>query len=285
MSLGTVDAIERSMKVLHDKNPEEGLDCTHMFRLRFSILEFRSLHVRFDDKFRVIDHLLKVKNQSQEMQRQAIQMLHFIFAECVACTYYCQSAIEDCNLATNPFMECEARLQQIRLHLLACYARDLLQSAGVEVTMPELSVYSDQLLKSLKHTEEISKHYLLTNRGLLITCANYRERLVSSTNTLKSSGKNRRIPSIQLGGGRDIEKVWSRYETGYLVTTCKQKHPYSSVTFPNGCPECGKWSETEEVLRTHAEEKQRLIVKSAQDHLQENAFLAKLRKMAGPKLS
>lgn len=280
MKTGTVNAIEHSMRALYDNNPGDIPAYTSMFHLKFSILELRSLHVRFDDKFRVIDYLLKVKNESQEMQRQAIQMLQFVLAECVACIHHCQSVIDDSQLATSPFMECEARLHQVRLQLLAYYARDQLASAEIEVTMPASSVNNDQLLQSLERIEAVSKHYPLTNKGLLVTCVKYREQLLLSGMV----GKNGRVQSILLGGGRKVEKDWSKYRTGYLVTACKYKHPYSSATFPHGCPECGKWSESEEVLHKRAEEMQRSLVKAAQEHLQEDAFLAMLDKMSGPKL-
>lgn len=238
-----VDPIEYSMKQL------QGEKYTLLFHVRSDILEYRSRAVLALDTLKVSHLLMALEDRSCEVQRQAGVLQSVALQECFNCAECCRASIARCHLASSssahnssgsfpsiqdppaysPCVQVELLLQETQFRYMA------------GDTSPSL----------LEKANLLCKQYPYTAGGFLET--------VESFYQYNDTRNPANIPTVT--NIRSAERDWGRHAVGHL-TTCDQKHPYSTVTFPGGCSECGKKVELENEVfgRTQA-------------FLQENEFL------------
>lgn len=255
-----------------------------MFHLHSDALEFRAVHASVFDKIQTAHYLLKVDDFSDELHRQALTLLEVAHTECVTTVNYCQNSIENTRLVTNASLEAEIRLHQVRYWLLAHGVSMQLRDMGLSKPVSDYKVQDTDLLSSLERTDSLAQHYPSTCRQFQKVVSNYRGLLAeagklsdnsassnsdaSSTNTdAKSMVYVKRIADLEHRGAHDVERTWREHKLGSL-TMCTALHPYSKEAFPEYCPECGKWEESDSEKTARAKK-----------HLFDAEFLTAMKKL------
>lgn len=216
------------------------------------------------DRIRIVSFLAGVNDFSDELQRHALTMLEFVYSECIAGKAFCQTAIQDAHLNTNPALDAEVRLHQLRFYLLEAATGRQLSVEGLQFSPVAGQIGDTELLASLDKVEDSVRHYPSTCKPYLKAVPEFRRMLLDqSPNIPDLMTYIKRMPRIFSTGVREIEKRRSKHIVLGAVTTCDVKHVYSAENFPDFCPECGKREETEQ-------EK----LERARSHLFEEEFLA-----------
>lgn len=183
---------------------------TLLFRVRFSILEYRARAVLALDSLKVAQALLRMEDPSNEVQRQAEVLQSVAIQECVNCVEYCRASLD--RSASSPAAQVELLLQQVQFG-----------------TMAGISDSSELMEKA----DMLSRQYPNTAGAFAENVNSFHQH----------SGSPLVTPPVTNMKSRNVEKDWGHHAVGHLAI-CPAKHPYSTETF-SGCPECGKKVELE----------------------------------------
>ncbi|KAI1630197.1 hypothetical protein EDD37DRAFT_557542 [Exophiala viscosa] len=258
-----IDRIQFNVGKQHEAFPDIVPSYVFVFHHQFDVLECRVISVRLSDTLRLASHLLGLQDPSFGVQRQALKMLEYAHKEAMGCIEFCQGALDNEVISTSPRIDAEIRLHQIHFNLVAKAIKSKLSRSGVSQDS-DLSKSDDDLIEAkLKAVSDICEHYP-SSLGLFMATATEFVQLLKRETGMED---NVRIPGVQTGKVREIEKTWSQFEVGHL-TVCVKMHPYSAKTFSQGCPECGKRVMTG-----------REVYQQTSAHLFEDRFLEAMRKI------
>ena len=235
-----VCAIEQSVVTFAEMIPGTTQYCL-VFRLRFDNLEYRARAALVRDTLKIAQMLLLLDDPSQGVQRQAEVLRTNALRECLNCLSYCNASLDRCTDAS-PCIKVELLLQQIQFKYLA-------DAAGLSTSLTSVI----DPIRSSDTAILLCREYSNTAGAFLNTSYLFRNHSKVSDPRL--------IPDVTNDRSRKVERAWGQHVVGHL-TTCANKHPYSSESFPVCCPECGPRKELEEVL-----------AKRMNAHLYEDAFV------------
>ncbi|EXJ56955.1 hypothetical protein A1O7_07299 [Cladophialophora yegresii CBS 114405] len=243
---GVVDLVRRDLARLNAAFPNVVPSYNLMFHLHFDILGYRAVSVRLADVLKLGSQLLNPQDPSFSVQRQGLKMIQFVHRESIACIEFCKDTLTDPLLMTNPSVEAEIRLQQLQFLLFARSTRVRLVHLGspVEDTAPAMDV--DAIKDSLDAATKLVRSSLRTCAPFGQTARDFANIFASADEVPSSSP----IPAIKNAHVRETEKLWGQHRLGHL-RTCAKNHVYSSKTFSDACPECGKGAQisSNEVFR------------------------------------
>ena len=185
------------------------------FHVRFDILEYRARSVLVLDSLKVAQLLKLLEDPSNEVQRQAEVLQAVALQECLNCLNYCEASLARCK-AVSPCVQVELLLQEVQFIAM--------------VDIPSTLSDKDRISDLLDKATRLCRQYPQTAGAFLDSVVQFRD----YTNT----GDPTKIPIVTNTKSRRVEKDWGHHAVGHL-TTCPALHPYSSETFPRGCPECG----------------------------------------------
>ena len=250
-----VQPFENSMKALHNSFPLVVQEYALIFQLRFDLLEFRARIAWVYDSIRSVRFLSGLIDASNEVQRLAQVLRGSVVAECVRSIAYCEQRLP---LVNSPRLEVEVRLAQILFkYLLDSALMGGKLTIDAEVTSPVEGRQTTAVTDSQKLGSDITLTFTGQNANSSLNSAiklckmypNTAGRFLNVANELKSY---RCTPDVTIlprpwtKRSSASEKAWGSHILGQLKM-CETGHPYSSGSFPEGCPECGKRVELPEV--------------------------------------
>ena len=294
-----VEPFEESMATLHTVFPAFVSSNRLTFRHRFALLEYRARYVWISDSLRLSHEFSSKLDPSSQLQCMAYALRDTALAECCRCITLSAESISEAeaNYPTDPCLEVELRLQELAFIYL------LQSTVGIGAVGSELTIEqernADARLKA--HTLDLANTFhsgrvTASLSRIIHLCKSYPnsagqfEAVALAFQSLSTSvGSNHptvpahaisqsefhscHIPQIYTSSTRKTERAWGNYVLNNLVR-CKNKHPYSSVSFKKGCPECGVLVKLREWRATEGEFEQNAAF------LKEDAFL---RAMNGAK--
>lgn len=224
-----VDPFQRSIARLHEAFPNIIPSYALMFHLHFDVLEYRVIGVRLADTLKLANRIFTLQDPSLSTQRQGLKMIQFVHKESVACVDYCQDALNNDLVNSNPSIEIEIRLLQLQFSLYAKLTKLQVDRFGIFVDSSFQDIDNTTIKARLKTIFELCQRSLGTCGSFMQTAKAFQE----------MHAKDFAVPEIQNNDARQIVKNWSQHELGHL-TICKRSHVYSSKTFRDGCPDCGR---------------------------------------------
>ena len=211
-----------------------------LFHLRFDILEYRARAVLVRDTLKIAQQLMLLDDPSQGVQRQAEVLQMNAVQECLNCLGNGNASLDLCTDSI-PCIKVELLLQQVQFNYLVDAAGLLTSPAsGLVPSLLDMAVL-------------LCRRYPRTAGAFLDTINLFRNH--------SKGGDLGLIPLVTNERSCKVERAWGQHVVGHL-RTCANKHPYSSESFPLGCPECGVKVELEEE-----------VFQKMNAHLQEDAFL------------
>ncbi|KKY26734.1 putative nfx1-type zinc finger-containing protein 1 [Phaeomoniella chlamydospora] len=204
------------------------------FDLRAEVLISRIRSALIEDTLKVAEFIAPLPDPSLELLRMGALLKENALKECTNGTKsLCQMFGQAFDLAA-PCLEAELRLQNLKtLHFLG-----LVLDEDISTYLP--------LSTEIEHLVILCKRYPSTAGTFLTAVLEYR--------TFLSKPKQLRPvppPVIYTFRNTEVNRKWGEHVLGHL-TNCRHKHPYSSETFSDGCPECGKEVEfTEEEAKKY----------------------------------
>lgn len=216
-----------------------------LFHLRFDILEYRARATLVRDILHIARQLILLDDPSQGVQRQAESLREHAVLDCLNCMQYCKVSLAHCT-DSSPCLRVELLLQEVQFNYLA-------DAASLSTNLAAANVPS------------LLKEALLLCRRFPNTAGAFLEPVNQFHNYVRSDDPGA-IPLITNAKSRKIEKTWGQHVVGHL-RTCGNKHPYSTRSFPTGCPECGRRVELDDE-----------VTQSASANLHEDEFMKMVNK-------
>ncbi|KAK5225217.1 hypothetical protein LTR47_009642 [Exophiala xenobiotica] len=260
-----IDCIQSQIAKAHDAFPNIARSYDLKFHSHFDALEYRVIGIRIQDTVRMANHLLGLQDPSFGVQRQGMKMLEYVHKESLARVDHCQNALNNDRVKTSPMIDAEIRLHQVQFSLFAKATKSKLSALGTTVE-GAVSATDDTAIKGkLDEVMEICEHYPDTHKLLMDTTAEF----IQAIDRADVMEDTICIPKVKTRGVREIEKLWAQHEVGSLKV-CAKSHVYSTKTFPQGCPECGRKVMTD-----------RELYQKSSKHLFEDRFLTAMRARGG----
>ncbi|KIY03382.1 uncharacterized protein Z520_00073 [Fonsecaea multimorphosa CBS 102226] len=240
-----VDRFESGITALHQVLPNIIPSYNLSFHLHLDVLEYRVVGVRLADALKLSNHLLPLKDPSFGVQRLGLKMIQFAYKESVSCVNYCQGALENTLIGTNPSIEAEIRVQQLQFMLFAKSTRAQLSGLGHPVNDNTVIMDGATVKAGLEAVSAISRRSPGTCAGLMATAQD-----IATAFEYQDGSEPSSIPKIKNDYTKQVENLWGRHELGFL-SMCSRSHPYSAKTFSDGCPNCEKQAQlsADEVFR------------------------------------
>lgn len=189
------------------------------FGFRFDLLYYKSRYIVLEETWNVSKYLATLKGDPSLQTSE--------FAEGLR-----QKAIQDSEKSVEKVKEVIAKCArkelaclEVQFHCLLFQFISLINRAKKNMSTPDLT-------KTLSRATFLCRSYPDTAGKFIPHLTLLRQGISANV-----------VPKYpEINEGRVLESALSSHEYGHL-TTCVNKHPYSSATF-KGCPECGRKVET-----------------------------------------
>ena len=224
---GVIIPFQSSLDVLVNAYPASTLvlDYNLCFDLRTDLIISRIRTVLLEAQLRIAEHIAPLEDPSLELMRMASLLREHAIKQCEDGLFSLPKLVSKARATATPCLEVELQLQYVGL----LHYRGIVQDTAI----PELEAEFRSLVKLCKAYPDTAGH-------LFAVVLEFRK-FLSRPKELRGIP----LPTIYTSRILETERMWRKYAVGSL-TACENKHPYSTATFPNGCPDCGKEVKVEE---------------------------------------